>query len=390
MPATTVILPTEIFSLDRHESYAHERFAYDILRIAVPALRVAHMPDNIVVHLASESSPLGLWTFDVWITPTSGRFSADADFEVHATAASPAIVLGICHHFAEGLFDERRRRHWREHIEEFRQHVIAFGLCLCHAAETWRRSGFEPGLRTFYEGVDLGLGDLQPAMHSFDLVAQFIGNHEVAHAYTRQLNRPADQLGKSDGRACEVLADLVATEWLYNMMVRNTPDTAEYREMRGFKTHSQSILSNAEAVVESQVLMFLTLAISSAIDGDGSVTLDGGSSHPNTFLRYSLQQIQFTTLVLSNQSQHVSEADLAPVDAMWSECLELFMSSGLVSTTDVLASFEQGCWADLARATELVGQLGVKELETAVPILRKLAEEIPETAKRRLRANSAS
>jgi hypothetical protein len=71
MPATTVILPTEIFSLDRHESYAHERFAYDILRIAVPALRVAHMAvfdldRELARLLVAVSTPLVIGGVLIW------------------------------------------------------------------------------------------------------------------------------------------------------------------------------------------------------------------------------------------------------------------------------------------------------------------------------------
>jgi hypothetical protein len=47
-------------------------------------------------------------------------------------------------------------------------------------------------------------------------------NHEVAHAYTGQFTASIDSDRGLDTRAKEIVADVAATEWMYNQMVRNT------------------------------------------------------------------------------------------------------------------------------------------------------------------------
>jgi hypothetical protein len=46
-------------------------------------------------------------------------------------------------------------------------------------------------------------------------------NHEVAHAYTGQFTASIDSDRGLDTRAKEIVADVAATEWMYNQMVRN-------------------------------------------------------------------------------------------------------------------------------------------------------------------------
>lgn len=66
-----------------------------------------------------------------------------------------------------------------------------------------------------------------------------IAYHEIAHAHTQHIayaaSRPVEK------PALELIADLLATQWFYQKMVVNTPDTEQYRDFRKLSTHSQAI-----------------------------------------------------------------------------------------------------------------------------------------------------
>jgi hypothetical protein len=367
--AASIHFPPEIFTLARHESFAHERFAYAMLRIATPVLNAAQLPINTSIHFDPRPG-IAPWGFDVAIGP---RISPEGNldgFQVRCTGLVPAFVLGVCHYFASGLFNQSRLSSWIDDTTAFREHVMSFRAIYAGVATEYRRNGLASALRRFYGEMALGPENLSNLADDFDLCAQFIANHEIAHAYTGQMRLCLGPLGVDDQRAFEYVADLVATEWLYNRMVRGTPDTQAYRFQRGFTDHSASILSNTWSVYRGQILVLLILALASSTSTDGMASLDGGKTHPHSMVRHMVQQVHFITLVQSNQQEHVLEEQLQHMDTYWDRWITLFYTSGLVGKQDLEAVADERQYADLERATYLIEKYDVKELLSAATALR--------------------
>lgn len=270
---------------------------------------------------------------------------------------------------------------WLDDEKLFRNHVVDFGDALSAAIAEYKKAGLARCLRKLIGDLNLDLRRLQVSADYYDLCTQFIVNHEAAHAYTGQIMQGLGQLSQDDRRSFEFVADLVATEWLYNRMVRNTPDTQEYREFKGFEEHSESIFNNTWTAVQSQVLVLLVFAIASAMRKDGSVSLEGGRRHPHGFLRHFVQQVHFMTLVLSNQGKHLSDEAVEMIDSNWDACLSLFLRSGLINVDEVKVLLQKDRFADLGRAADLIARYDIRELRKAAPFLRTLEQRVPAMAK---------
>jgi hypothetical protein len=214
--SATIHLPTDIFVLSRDENFAFERFAYNVLTAAVPALRAAGLPDNIAVHVDDGEELL-----DVWIRPQLGKHQAVTGFEVHASVLTPLVLLGVCDRFGRQLFDQTGIRSWSENADAFRARVNEFCGSLGEVVRDYKRGGLEACVRNFLANIEFRTKNLKYTVNCYDLVLKFVANHEVAHAYVGQFTT-ATKLSVDEGRSFEFIADILATEWLYNTMIRNT------------------------------------------------------------------------------------------------------------------------------------------------------------------------
>ena len=322
--------PNDIFRLERHESFAIERFAYNAARIGVQALQCGGLPDCL--RIVFDNAP----NFSAYIGPTKDNSGNTIGFALHSTPISCIIILGICHFFGDvfgdAIFDVDTLG--GDH-SAFIDSVEAFRSIFSDADQDYEARGLKQFIRNkiaVLGGTDVLAGN---CANYFDVLTQFIVNHEIAHAYTNQFSAGIDLSVDVDRRALEIVADTVATEWIYNRLIRNTPDSDAYRALRGTKTHRDSIIQNTHSVVHSQIMTLFLFGIVPSLRAGGKFQLDGGRRHPHGFLRYSLQQIVLTTLVLSNQQQSVNESDFGSIDTYWKNCLGLFIKSGLVEADDI-------------------------------------------------------
>lgn len=194
---------------------------------------------------------------------------------------------------------------------------------------------------------------------------------------SRQLTQRQRVLNNNDYRAFEIVVDLVAVNWLYRKMIRNTPDTEVYRALRGLKDHSESIRENTRLVMESQMLVLIFLCFAGAIQNNGRVSLEGGMFHPHSLIRYLLQQVHFQTLVFSNFGEHFSKAQKAELDDLWRTDLQLFVAAGLITETDLAALSDSSHADDVNRAADIIDDFVVDDLEKCTRFLRQFSAMKP-------------
>ncbi len=359
--------PEGLFLLERHESWAFERFAYCVARVADQALRHPKYGRQFTLRFDARN------TFDVSIGPKEDSLADTLDLAVHVTTFVPIALLGVCRHVGLGLLDRSMLEYWTSEPTKYRQLLAEAGTQLRLAAEV-EPADFVKCVRHQVDlvgGTSILLGD---TLNYFDVLAQFIANHELAHAYTGQFLKSARIERNIDIRACEVVADVVATEWIYNQMIRNTPDTNEYREMRGVETHEQALIANTYLVVHSQLLMLALFALLPAVEGNRRVDLDGGATHPHGFLRYSLDQVTLLTLVESNFPAIAQWPEFSKVDDYWRTCCGLFMDGGLLDPGETAAMATRLTdFPEVRRAAELIEQFGPPAVQPAGKFLRTIS-----------------
>ena len=138
-------------------------------------------------------------------------------------------------------------------------------------------------MHDFFSRLNVQLFELQTVSPHFDQLTQFVVYHEIAHAYVGQFT--SRNFTDTEERAFEYIVDLVATTWIYNKMVRLTPDTPAYRSYRGIETHSECIRQNSQLVLMNQLLTLLFFAFGAAVNTNGIITLQGSTS---ILTRYSV------------------------------------------------------------------------------------------------------
>jgi hypothetical protein len=65
------------------------------------------------------------------------------------------------------------------------------------------------------DSLGLTLAHADKTLNTYDLVSKLIAFHEVAHAYALQLTSTQD-VSAGRRRGFELIADLLATTWIYN------------------------------------------------------------------------------------------------------------------------------------------------------------------------------
>lgn len=348
--------------------FPFERFAYDALRIAPQVFRSVSLPAVVAVTFDRDSIHAP-WLLNAWV-----RDDKQTDgFAIEATPFTPPVLLAICHRIARPLFDANGRfDEWRTAPKRLNEEVVALGNLIERAARTARERGLGAALLQLRDGGQYTFSTLPGTTIYFDSAVQALVNHEVAHAYMRHLERIRTPVTDLDRKAFELMADLTATSWMYRKFVILTPDTAQYREMRGFATHSDALRANARTVLEAQLSLLVFAAIAEVLRTRAPATFKGGRTHPHTMVRYMMQQVHFMTLILSNFPETFTQEHTRVLDDWLQEVLQLLTVIGLVPPPTESLVTDDGHFAAVRRAGELAEEMKVVELMKAVPFLRTL------------------
>lgn len=375
---STVSYPSCIFLLERPGVFAYERFAYNALRIGVEGLNASSLPDRLEIGFN-----LGLSTDEPWLLNAEVaaiRASASpAGYSIGTSPFTPLVLFGITHRIGNRLFDPVVLGKWQAEPNSFVAEIQAIAQVIAAAIREYQRRGLGYSLKTLIEQFDLSLSNIYNSVDDFDVSVKFIVHHEVAHAYVNQFTHMNYGMSEKDFRAFEFIADLVATSWLYSGLIKNTPDSEGYREMRGLSNHAESIRENTKWALRTQLIVLVFLALSGAIHRGGKVSLEGGPLHPHTHLRYMTQQVHFMTLVRSNYRDAFDSQELEAVDQLWRDALGLFIAAGLVPADELNVLFDDTSFADIRRAADIAQELDINELRGAQPFLAQLRAFRPES-----------
>ena len=364
----TVHYPACIFAMEKHGVFPFERFAYDALRIAPEVLSSASLPSAVAVTFDRDGRR-DPWVLSAWVREDN----ATGGVAIEATPFTPSVLLAICHRVARPLFDTNGRfDEWCASPKTLNEELTALGNLVVRAEATCHERGLGPALEQLRDGGQYTFATLPGTTTYFDSAVQALVNHEAAHAYMRHLELIRTSLGDVDRKAFEFMADLVATSWMYRRFVVNTPNTAEYRQMRGFSTHNEALRANARTVLEAQLTLLMFAAFAEVLRTRAPATFRGGITHPHTLIRYQMQQVHFLTLILSNFSEVFAGDHMQTLDDWWENVLVLLTRAGLLPPPTETLFTDDAHFAAVRRAGELAEELQVTELIKAVPFLRTL------------------
>jgi hypothetical protein len=364
----TVHYPAAIFAMEKHGVFPFERFAYDALRIAPEVLSAASLPTAVTVTFDRDGRR-DPWLLGAWVREDN----ATGGVAIEATPFTPSVLLAICHRLARPLFDGSGRfDEWCASPKRLNDELTALGNLVVGAEATCCQRGLGPALEQLRDGGQYTFATLPGTTIYFDSAVQALVNHEAAHAYMRHLERIRASPSDVDRKAFEFMADLVATSWMYRRFVVNTPNTNEYREMRGLSTHTEALRANARTVLEAQLTLLVFAAFAEIIRTRAPATFKGGRSHPHTLIRYQMQQVHFLTLILSNFSEVFAEEHMRNLDDWWENVLLLLARAGLLPLPTESLFTDDAHFAAVRRAGDLAEELQVAELMKAGPFLRNL------------------
>jgi hypothetical protein len=359
--SSTVRYPSALFSLERDEIYPYERFAYNVLNIGVEALHVSDLPECLVVdftHLLPGRSP---WSINASISIDRDSDGQPLSFRIATPELAPAVFYMFSNIVVSQFFDEAKFEDFKAEPSRLGEKIQFFIDSGSAGIRTYRDKGLGPAIRAAYDHLGFKIIDLENCADYFDLLTKQIAYHEVAHAYVRQFMRKPVPTQKEQ-QAFELIADLVATEWFYNQMVRNTPDTDEYRCFRGMNTYADTILANAIITTQSQQASLMLSAIAGAQRSGGSVSLVGGAIHPPGLQRYQLQRIHLYTLIASNFSHILSQEQLNAIDQEWEDKIDTLARSGMLPLTDLESMFDLSQCERIEVAADLIEEMQIPEL----------------------------
>jgi hypothetical protein len=363
--------PSAVFSLERHEIFPYERFAYTVLRIGVEALHSRELPDRVRVSFSDGVDGNHWWAFNAGIQPMEGLFGPEVEgFHISTTPIAPLLLFGMSHYAAKSLFRQDKDFDHQRTTADLRSFIDGLARHFGQALKTYRTFGLASCIRRFTELVGIQIWDLNKCGLTYDVLIQFVANHEIAHAYVGQLTDPSGQHSAQDQRAFELIVDTLATEWIYNHMIRNTPDTEAYRKFAGVASYKDSIYHNVRLVLEGQILTFLVFAFAGALLHQGRVVLDGGLVHPHVLIRTMIQHVHFMTLVESNFSDHLQKEDFDELDNFYGFYMSLFAKAGFFNADDAKAMIDIRTAEDFYRAYELVEKYNIPDLKKSRGLFR--------------------
>jgi len=356
--------PSAVFSLERHEIFPYERFAYIVLRIGVEALNHRNLPGQMHVSFSDGADGSHWWAFNARIRPIIEPSGLQAvGFKVSTTPMAPLMLFGMSHYAAKSLLNLGEDYNRDETVSNLRSFVQDFSSHFTQALEVYRSQGLASSIRKLFDLSGIQVLGLDECGCTYTLLVEFIANHEVAHAYVGQLTSSSGHHSSTDQRAFELIVDILATEWIYRHWVVNTPDTDVYRRFRGTSSYEDSIFQNAILVLKGQIMTFLVFAFAGTLVNKGRVVLDGGVMHPHALLRCMFQHVHFMTLLQSNFADILSKKQFHQLDEYYRFFISIFAETGFFNADDAKVLTDTQTAEDFCRAYELIEEYGIKELE---------------------------
>lgn len=349
---SNVSYPSSIFLLERYGTFAYERFAYNALDCGISALSKKLENEKIDVNMIDDSS--------ININFSIGRFRSEDGYVIKTSAYTPPLLLAHCQHFGSMFNDVKDLKSFLHDPSLFKKDLMEFSEIVLKAFKDNSDKYISDWLKDLCISVGLNsISSLTNVNNYYDICSKMICYHEVAHAYTRQFYFKSI-LTQEEERAFEYAADLLSAEWTYNKLIKHTPDTDEYREFRDLDTYEDCIKYNYQLVMESYYLLLLFMGIARAINLDGTISLDGGHSHPNSLHRIIYQITHIEVFCMSNFPEFFTEEYVDNIKEYYMAYVHLFIESGFIQEKDVnqLAQFME----DRKNLKQIVKIYNIEEL----------------------------
>jgi hypothetical protein len=331
----------------------------------IEALNSKGLPERVVVDFTNETSALLPWRINAGIRfefDTSGSPSA---FRFVFPELLPAIAFIYCDAVG-GKFMECGSNAIHENLQVF---LDSASVCI----QEYKAIGFASAIRASYANAGItALAFPKVAFDAYDLLTKHIAYHEVGHVYA-QLTRTQEQ-NPVRATAFEIIADLLAVQWMYRKMIVNTPDTEEYRTFRGLASHSEALFQNCLAWQRSHYSLLCLMALAGAQNNGGRLTLDGGISHPPGLQRFMLQHVHFMTLVESNFSNILSVKQFEMLNNDWDCAIAIFIGVGLLPPSDIETYLDPRECDTLEMAANVIDERNISDLASVVPFLRGIRD----------------
>lgn len=372
---STVIYPSALFALEKDEVYPYERFAYNILDIAVEALNSKGLPENITVHFGDPPRNHSPWWINAGVRVDLRPDGSPEGFRFFLPEFLPTTIYVFCVSCVSPFVVDAAFQELRQSPELLRKQLAFFAGAVNAGVEVYPTGGFGAAVRAQYDHLGLTMEDLQASANVYDLLTKQLAFHEVAHAYIEQVMRQRPPT-PAERKAFELIADLVATEWIYNKMIRNTPDTNSYRALRGIDTYAGTIFSNALLTQQLQHALLVLMAIAGAQRSAGELTLEGGPSHPPGMFRHQFQHVHLYTLILSNFGKLLSQEQVAKLDEDWHQRTEVLVKSGIISLDDLDRLLNEVEYETAEAAANLIEEMNIRELKKAASGLLQAREVV--------------
>lgn len=366
--------PSAVYSLERHEIYPYERFAYNTLRIGVEALHKKNLPASLYLSFTEGTKNNSWWYFNAGISPINFPSGKTFGFQITTSPMTPIILFGLIKSIGIPLFNNLTT-YVSEPIK-FKELLTSFGIDFSNAIKDYSHKGLATVIRKFYTSQKIDLNDIYDLTNHYDICSKFIANHEIAHAYVGQLKTSMRRLSASESRAFEYIVDIIGIEWNYNHLIVNTPDTKEYRKLQDAESYSECIYNNAIRSIQSQMIILIVFAFASVLTSGGAVNLDGGKIHPNSFFRYFMQNIHFTTLLASNYDHVLSKDQIKSIDSYSFSIILIFIELGIVTLNDFLLLKDSEYLSDFSHAFDLIDEFDINELKKSREIFNLVLDII--------------
>jgi hypothetical protein len=375
------VYPSALFSLQKDETYPYERYAYNVLSIAIEAFQKQDLPLRVTVDFTHEGQTDAPWVINASIEFHLGQNGHPLAFIFRMPELTPAILYLFTATIVTDFFDADAFEGFRKKPDTLRARFQHFGQAVTVAIREYRARGFGYAIRAAYEHLGLNMGTLQKCADEYNLLAMQMAYHEVAHGYLKQVTREGTT--KIEASAFELLADLVAVAWFYNHMIVNTPDTEEYRDFRRLESHADSIFSNAILALRSQQALLILMAVAGSQRSGGAVSLAADKIHPPGMQRFMLQHVMLYTLIASNFANLLLPEHFEAFQKEWDDKLDTLIRAGVIPLKDIEAILDARECDTIEAAASLIEELRVPELQKLLPTLRAMRDWLTDAIARR-------
>lgn len=354
-----VVYPASVYSLERHENFAYERFAHNVFRESVCALTDRHLPPRVTVSFVPTTIRYPAWFINCGVKHDT---TPGSRVVVESPQMLPPLLLLFAHVVAPHLRDEARSP-GSDHRAEIRDIILRFGDFASEAVRAFKSRGLASAVRAAHDISSLDLPAIEDCADDFDMLSYLIANHEVAHIYVEQLtNQPGSP--HEDSRAFEYLADLVAAEWMFRRYILLTPDRPAYREQRGFESHAEALAANSRHVICSLFSLLVFMGVAGAQRSGGRFSFKGGIQHPGAYGRCWLQMEWILVAIETHIAGEFGEDWMQGVLECWKRAQDRIIEAGLVSRSALWQVAEKLEVEAVQRAAQIAEERGIGEILT--------------------------